>query len=181
MHRINGSGPGVGSMHTEISPWVEKLSPYRLVIAAGAALVLLLGAIGWLAYRWSIAEDRMALLQKQAEVGFLQAPSTSRTLRIDLRAPRPVSVGGAGFPERIDLLVNARTDRYARFRMSLLRDDGTLIVHADQLVRDSNNDLRLSFNSSILPAGAYRVRVEGYARGGALEFMAEASLSSAGR
>jgi hypothetical protein len=169
-------------MHTEISPWVEKLSPYRYVIAAaGAVLVLLIGAIVWLAYRWSIADDRLALLQKQADTGFLQAPSSSRTVRIDLRAPRPVSVGGAGFPERIDLLVNARTDRYARFRMSLLRDDGTLIVHADQVVRDSNNDLRLSFNTSILPAGAYRVRVEGYVRSGAPQFMAEARLISAGR
>jgi hypothetical protein len=168
-------------MHTEISPWIEKLSPYRLVIAAGAVLVLLLVAIGWLAYRWTVAEDRMALLQKQAETGFLQAPSTSRAVRIDLRAPRAVSVGGAGFPERIDLLVNARTDRYARFRMSLLRDDGTLIVHADHMLRDSNDDLRLSFNSSILPAGSYRIRVEGYQRAGAAQFMAEASLTSAGR
>jgi len=168
-------------MHTEISPWVEKLSPYRLVIAAGAVLVLLLGAIGWLAYRWNIAEDRLELLQKQADAGFLQAPSSSRAVRIDLRAPRAVTVGGVGFPERIDLFVNARTDRYARFRVSLLRDDGTLIVHADQMVRDSNNDLRLSFNTSILPAGAYRVRVEGYVRGGVLQLMAETRLTSAGR
>ena len=168
-------------MPTEISPWVEKLSPYRQAIAAGAVLVVLIGAIAWLAYRWNVANDRLALLQQQADAGFLQAPSTSRTVRIDLHAPRAVSVGGVGFPERVDLLVNARTDRYARFRMSLLRDDGTLIVHADQMLRDSNNDLRLSFNSSILPAGAYRVRVEGYLRAGETQFMAEAPLTSAGR
>jgi hypothetical protein len=167
-------------MPTEISPWVEKLSPYRYVIAAGAVLVLLVGAIVWLAWRWSIADDRLALLQRQADAGFLQAPSSSRTVRIDLRAPRAVSVGGAGLPERIDLLLNARTDRFARFRVSLLRDDGTLIVRADQVVRDSNYDLRLSFNTSILPAGPYRVRVEGYARGGP-QFMSEARLISAGR
>jgi hypothetical protein len=119
-------------MPTEISPWVEKLSPYRQAIAAGAVLVVLIGAIAWLAYRWNVANDRLALLQQQADAGFLQAPSTSRTVRIDLHAPRAVSVGGVGFPERVDLLVNARTDRYARFRMSLLRDDGTLIVHADR-------------------------------------------------
>ena len=168
-------------MRTEISPWVEKLAPYRLVIGAVALLVLLVGAIAWLAYRWNIAEDRLAILQKEADAGFLQAPSTSRSVRIDLHAPRSVAVGGVGFPERIDLLVNARTDRYARFRVSLLRDDGTLIVHGDQMVRDSNNDLRLSFNTSILPAGTYRIRVEGYARGGVLQFMAEARLTSAGR
>ena len=66
-------------MHTEISPWIEKLSPYRLVIAGAAVLVLLVGAIAWLAYRWNIAEDRLEILQKQADAGFLQAPSSSRT------------------------------------------------------------------------------------------------------
>ena len=59
--------------------------------------------------------------------------------------------------------------------MSLLRDDGTLLVHADQMVRDSNYDLRLSFNTSMLPAGEYVLRVDGYARGGKLERFAEAS------
>jgi hypothetical protein len=36
-------------MPTEISPWVEKLSPYRQAIAAGAVLVVLIGAIAWVA------------------------------------------------------------------------------------------------------------------------------------
>jgi hypothetical protein len=163
-------------MHTEISPWVEKLSPYRLVIAAAAAFLALAVALAWVAWRWNVAEDRMAMLQKQADAGFLQPPSSNRTVRIDLRAPAAAAVGGNGFPERIDLLINARTDRYARFRVSLLRDDGTLVVHADQMVRDSNYDLRLSFNTSMLPAGGYLVRVEGYSRGGRIERFAEAPL-----
>jgi hypothetical protein len=164
-------------MHTEISPWVEKLSPYRLVVAIGAAGLVLVVALGWVAWRWSVAEDRMQMMQKQAEAGFLQAPSTNRTVRIDLRAPALVSAGGSEFPERLDLLLNARTERYARFRVSLLRDDGTLLVHAGPLVRDSNFDLRFSLNSSILPAGHYVVRVEGYARSGELERFAEARLA----
>jgi hypothetical protein len=118
----------------------------------------------------------MELLQKQAEAGFLQAPSSTRAVRVDLRAPATISVGGRDFPERIDLKVNARTDRYARFRVSLLRDDGTLLLHADQLVRDSNMDLRLSFNTSLLPAGPYLLRVEGYARGNRLEKIGEARV-----
>jgi hypothetical protein len=163
-------------MHTEISPWVEKLSPYRLVIAIGTAFLVLLVALIWVGWRWSVAEDRMAMMKKQAETGFLQAPSSSRTLRIDLRAPGVSNVGGSGFPERVDLYVKARTKAYARFRLSLLRDDGTLIVHADQVVRDSNDDLRLSFNTSMLPAGGYVVLVEGYARGGKLARFGEAKL-----
>jgi len=165
-------------MHTEISAWVEKLSPYRLVIAIGAGVLVLIVALAWVAWRWSVAEDRMELLQKQAEAGFLQAPSTNRTVRIDLRAPASVTVGGGDFPERVDLVLNARTDRYARFRVSLLREDGTLLMHAGPLVRDSNFDIRFSLNSSILPAGRYLVRVEGYARSGALERFAEARLAA---
>ncbi len=113
-------------MHTEISPWIERLKPHRLAIGIGAAMFTLVVALAWVAWRWGVAEDRMALMQKQAEAGFLQAPSTNRTVRVDLRTPGTVSIGGGDFPERIDFLLNARTDRYARFRVSLLRDDGTL-------------------------------------------------------
>ena len=163
-------------MHTEISPWIERLSPHRVTIAAGDLFVALVAALGWVSWRWGVAEDRMELLQKQAADGFLQAPSSTRAVRVDLRAPGAVPVGGRDFPERIDLRVNARGDRYGRFRVSLLRDDGTLLVHADHLVRDSNMDLKLSFNTSLLAAGQYVLRVEGYARGGRLEPVGEARI-----
>ncbi len=163
-------------MHTEISPWVEKLRPYRFAFGTGAVILALLVALAWVAWRWGVAEDRMALLQKQADAGFLQAPSSNRTVRVDLKAPGMVSIGGSGFPERIDLLLKARTKQYARFRVSLLRDDGTLLVHADQMVRDSNDDLRFSFNTSMLPGGIYQVRVEGYGRRGAIEPFAKAQF-----
>ncbi len=163
-------------MPTEISPWIERLRPHRLAIGAGTLLVALAVALTWVTWRWGVAEDRMTMLQAQADAGFLQAPTTSRTVRIDLRAPVTVTVGGGEFPERIDLRVNARSDRYARFRASLAREDGTLLFHADQLVRDSNLDLRLSLNTSILPQGDYVLRIEGYGRGGKLEPFADAKL-----
>jgi len=163
-------------MPTEIGPWIDRLREHRLAIGAATALVALVVALAWVAWRWGVAEDRMELMQKQAEAGFLQAPSTTRAVRLDLRAPGTIEVGGRDFPERIDLRVNARTGRYARFRLSLMRDDGTLLVHADQVVRDSNMDLRLSFNTSLLPAGSYVLRVEGYARDGRLEHLGEARL-----
>jgi hypothetical protein len=163
-------------MPTEISPWIERLRPHRLTIGIGALLVTLAVALAWVAWRWGIAEDRMAMLQEKADAGFLQAPTSSRSVKIDLRAPAQVTVGGGEFPERVDLRVNAATKRFSRFRASLLRDDGTLIFHADHLVRDSNQDLRLSLNTSILPQGGYVLRVEGYGRGGKLEHFAEARL-----
>lgn len=168
-------------MPTEISPWVEKLKQHRVVVGTATALLVLVVALIWVAWRWGVAEDRLEMLEAKAAVGFLQAPSSNRTLRIDLRSPRLVSVDGGGFPQRIDLLLNARTHQYARFRVSLVRDDDTLLVHADQMVRDSNNDLRLSFNTSMLPDGRYLIRVEGYARGGKMERFAEAPMQVTGR
>src|SRR5690606_8944730 len=109
MHRINASTPGDGSMPTEISPWIERLRPHRLAIAIGTLLVALAVALAWVAWRWGIAEDRMAMLQAQAEAGFLQAPSSNRLVRIDLRNPGTATIGGGGFPERIDFLLNARS------------------------------------------------------------------------
>lgn len=163
-------------MPTEIAPWIQRLKAHRLAVGAAALLVVLAVALAWVAWRWGIAEDRLALLRRQAESGFLQAPSTNRTVRVDLRHAAAFPVGGGDFPERVDLRLNARSDRYARFRLSLLREDGTLVLHADQMVRDSNDDLRLSINSSMLPAGGYRLRIEGYGRGGRLEPFAEAAL-----
>ena len=168
-------------MPTEISPWINRLREHRVAVVAATALLILAVALAWVAWRWIVAEDRMAMLEKRAEAGFLQAPSTSRIVRVDLRNPGTVAIGGGVLPERVDFLLNARSDRYARVRVSLLREDGTLVLHADQLVRDSNMDLRFSLNSSVLPQGSYVIRVEGYARGGRTARFAEAGLRVAGR
>jgi hypothetical protein len=168
-------------MPTEISPWVNRLKEHKVAIGTTTALVVLVVALVWVAWRWGVAEDRMETLEQQAAKGFLQPPSSTRIVRIDLRAPRLVPIDGGGFPQRIDLLMNARTKLYSRFRVSLVRSDGTLLVHADQMVRDSNDDLRLSFNTSMLPDGRYEIRVEGYARGGRMERFAEAPIQVTGR
>jgi len=168
-------------MPTEIGPWIDRLREHRLAIGAATALVALVVALVWVAWRWGVAEDRMAMLQKQADAGFLQAPSTNRPVRVDLRNPGAVAIGGGDFPERVDFLLNARSDRYARFRVSLLRHDGTLVFRAENLVRDSNLDLRLSINSSAVPQGNYMLRVEGYARGGRSEPFSEVSLRVVGK
>jgi hypothetical protein len=168
-------------MQTEISPWLEWLKRHRVAAGTAAAITVLAVALVFVAYRWNIAEDRLELLERRAAEGFLQAPSSSRAVRVDPRSPRPITIARGGFPERIDLRFNARTKRYSRFRMSLVRADGTLLVHADQMVRDSNYDLRLSFNTSILPAGEYLLRVEGVGRGGRLEPFAGARIQASGQ
>ena len=168
-------------MHHEVPPWLEKLQqPKALAGIAGLVLVLVLVLI-WMAWRWGIAEDRYEMLQEQAAEGFLQAPSSTRSVRIDPRQSRVIGVGGGDLPQRIDLMIAAVTQSHDRFRVSITRDDGTLVIHADRMVRDSNSDLRLSFNTSLLPAGKYRIRIDGYARNGDLQPFEEATMQVAGK
>lgn len=159
--------------------WVQKLQQPTMLFAGLGLMLFLLLAVIILFWRLGVAGDRYEMLEQKAAQGFVQPPSSTRTIKLDGRELRRASINAGGFPQRIDLLVNASSKRYARFRVSLLRADGTLILHADQMVRDSNYDLRLSFNSSILPDGEYRVRVEGYARKGDLERLSEMQLSVA--
>jgi hypothetical protein len=168
-------------MRVENFPWIERLQRTQ-VLLAGLALILLLSlTVLFVFWRWGITQDRFAMLEKQAAEGFIQAPSSTRTVKIDPRVSRQIGIDGSGLPQRIDLLLNARSNRYHLFRVSLLRDDGTLILHADRLVRDSNYDLRLSFNTSVLPNGLYRIQIEGYTRNGALQRFAEARMHVAGK
>lgn len=168
-------------MQHEVPPWMEKLQqPKALAGIAGLILVLVLVLI-WVAWRWGIAEERYALLEKKAAEGFIVAPSSTRSVRIDPRQSRVVGIGGGDLPQRVDLMIAAVTSNYDRFRVSLVRDDGTLVLHADRMVRDSNSDLRLSLNTSVLPAGRYRLKVDGYARNGDLRPFEEASMQVAGR
>ena len=166
-------------MERENPAWLVKLQQPTVVLAGLGLVLFLLLAVIFMSWRLGIAGDRYEMLERKAAQGFVQPPSSTRTIELDPRESQRASINAGGFPQRIDLLVNARSDRYSRFRMSLLRDDGTLILHADQMVRDSNYDLRLSFNSSVLPDGQYRIRVEGYARGGKLERLSEMRLAVA--
>lgn len=168
-------------MQSEVPAWLEKFQqPKALAGIAGLVLVLVLMLV-WVAWRWGIAEERYELLEKKAAEGFLVAPSSTRSVRIDPRASRVVGVGGGDLPQRVDLMIATVTSSYDRFRVSLVRDDGTLVMHADRMARDSNNDLRLSLNTSVLPPGRYRLKIDGYSRRGDLESFEEASLQVAGR
>lgn len=169
-------------MQTHYPPWLETIRQPKFLAGAAGLLLALVLALVWVVWRWGMAEDRHAMLQEQAAQGFLQAPSSTRNLRLDPRgAARSASIDGGGFPQRLDIYLAARTDLYDRFRVSLLRADGILLLHADRLTRDSNNDLRLSVNSSVLPNGQYLLRIDGYPRRGEPERFAEARLTVTGR
>jgi hypothetical protein len=168
-------------MHDEIPAWMVKLQQPTVLITGLGLILFLVVVVFFMFWRLGVSADRYQMLEKRAAEGFLQAPSSTRTVKLDPREPRRVSIDAGGFPQRIDLFVNARSSRYALFRVTLLRSDGTLILHGVRMTRDSNYDLRLSFNTSLLPDGEYAIRVEGYARNGGLERLSEAKMLVSGR
>ena len=168
-------------VQVDLPDWMKKWVTPEAVLGGSVFIILIVLALAWVAWRWGVAEERMEMMQQQANVGFLQAPSTTRTVRVNPRDSRVIGVGGDDAPERVDLLIATITDRYERFRVSILRDDGTLVLLADRMVRDSNSDLRLSINSSVLPPGSYRIRIEGYRANGQTERFEEARVLVAGR
>jgi hypothetical protein len=168
-------------MNAESPDWKARLQQPKVLAGAAGLFLFLVLALCWTAWRWGIAMDRLAMLEKQAAEGFLLPPSSTQTIRIDPRASRVAGVDAGGLPQRIDLLIAATTDRYDQFRVSLLREDGTALLHAERLVRDSNGDLRLSFNTTLLPNGRYRIRIEGYTWRGQLQPVAEARIQFMGR
>jgi hypothetical protein len=168
-------------MEIEYPDWMARYQKPQ-VLAGGAVLVLVLVvALAWTAWRWNIALDRMQMMQAQAAVGFLQPPSSAQTVRVDPRAGRLTGIDAGGFARRIDLAIAVASDRFDRYRIALSRDDGTALLHAERLALDSNGELHLGINTSMLPDGIYRLRVEGYTRHGDLEKYAESRLSVAGR
>jgi len=168
-------------MNVEYPEWMARYQKPQ-VLAAGAVLILVLVvALAWTGWRWNIALGRMEMMEAQAAVGFLRPPSSIRTLRIDPRAGRLTGIYAGEMAQRIDLAIAVNSDRFDRYRIALSRDDGTAILHAERLAPDSNGNLHLGFNTSLLPDGIYRLRVEGYARRGGLEKYAESRLSVSGR
>lgn len=134
----------------------------RVPPAAAVVILLLLAFGAWQAIRAGIAEDRRAMLEARAAQGFLMPPSTTRTARVSLRAPERISLGGGQAAERLEILIEARSDRYKVYRIAIARDDGTAVMHVDRVQPDSSGNLRIALNSTLLPPARYSIRVDGF-------------------
>lgn len=143
----------------ERSPWWHDR---RVPIVAAAAILLLAVATAWSAVRAGIAEDRMTMLEARAEEGFLLPPSTTRSVRVDAGRGGELAIGGGRAPERADIRIRVAGGDFRLFRMAIARDDGTMVLQADRLQRDSNDELGLALNSSLLPPGRYTLEVAGF-------------------
>jgi hypothetical protein len=138
-------------------PWWRAPAAFFVAAACAVLLAIALGVVLW---RWDMAVDRQRLLEAQAAEGFLAPTSDAETVKIDPELLDRYSVGGGG-ARRIELQVAMRSLKFNQFRVNLARGDGTFVAQMNRMVRDSNGNLRLALNSSMLPPGAYELRIEG--------------------
>ncbi len=159
-------------------PWWQRRGTAATLITLCLILVLTLAYVGW---RWNIAEGRMELMAKQEALGFLQPPSGTQRLRIDPRSSLEVNLHSAKLPQRFDLIIQMRSNRYDRFNLNLSRADGTAVLYVNRVARDTNGELLLGLNSTLLPNGRYKLLIEGVNSRGQTTPLEKVTLQVSGR
>jgi len=142
-------------------PWWK--SPYLL---AGLGVVALLSLVAF----WALV-GKYALLRSELEdtrvrmhQGSLVQPATQRMLNVSPdRAPgidrEQIAVSRTA-PQLMDLHIDMSYSKLMEFRMIVDKQDQGRALILENLTKDSNNELRLTFNTTGLAAGIYAVRIE---------------------
>ena len=150
-------------------PWWKP--PYVSVglgLIAVLCLVALWVAHGKLSLLRSELDDTRTLLRQ----GSLVQPATETSVRVPPdRAPgvdHANVVVNSSTPQLMDLHIDMGYSKAMQFRLVVdKRDQGRALI-VNNLLRDSNGELRLTVNTTGLSAGAYAVRIEALPlRGGA--------------
>ena len=156
-------GPWADDVEFEPAWWQTKWSVAVLASATALLLALTIGA------RIAAHRDGERAAALEAEVRQLTLrPSTQlRTVRITpnprswsatpeatIRAPEP--------PEILDLHLPMAYSEFKSFAVTIDKVDAGRVMLLQRVTPDSNRELRLSFNSSLLAPGEYRIRLQGY-------------------
>jgi len=133
-----------------------------IALGVTVLLALVLAATMWAGKRHQ--EQRFDELRHEAELGLLRAPTHARAMKIAVARPEAAAqtfaIGSRNAPTLVELHLNIPYATGAAYALTFKRDDGTYWARLDNLLRDSNGDLRLTVNSGIFPAGFYDVDVE---------------------
>jgi hypothetical protein len=133
-----------------------------LALAGLLLLTTLLTGATWLGHRELAA--RHARLAEEADRGLLHAPTRSVTLNVTPARPgeRPpvVALGSRATPTLAELRIDTSYASGNLYKATIERDDGTFWGRLDNLVRDSNKELRLGLSSAAFAAGTYEVTID---------------------
>lgn len=142
-------------------PWWKK--PQSLALASAIAIAALVGC-AVLAGKLNLVRGRLQDAQVKLTQGALAPPGVARTLRI---APdRSAGVGAAkltvdhNVPQLIELGIDMSYSTEKHFRVTVDKRDQARVLILGDVARDSNGDLRITFNTSALGSGPYDVRIQ---------------------
>lgn len=144
-------------------PWWR--STYVLIglsVAAGLSLLAFWAMLGkYLLLRGELDETRNTMSQ-----GTLVQPAASREVRVAPdRAPgidRARVLVSRSAPQLLDLHIDLNyTEKLVQFRMFVDKKDQGRALILNNLLKDSNGELRMTLNSTGLAAGIYDARIEG--------------------
>ena len=143
-------------------PWWK--SPYVPIGAAAAALLCLLGF--WALFgKYVLLREELEDTRTRMHQGSLVQPAVERTVHV---APdRSAGIDKAritvnrSVPQLIDLHIDLGYSKQPlQYRMFVDKQDQGRALILNDLLQDSNGELRLTFNTTGLAAGIYSVRIE---------------------
>src|ERR1700678_1429696 len=143
-------------------PWWK--TPYAL-IGLGVVAFLSLVAFWALFGKYELLRGELEDTRATMNRGTLVQPATSRLLQVDPdRAPgidRSRIVVSHSAPLLMDLHIDlGYTNKQMQFRLVVDKQDQGRALVLDNLLKDSNGELRMTLNSTGLSAGTYSVRIE---------------------
>jgi hypothetical protein len=143
-------------------PWWK--SPY-LLIGLAAATVVSLAATWLLIGKYSLLRGELEDTKLRAKQGPLVQPAVRAEQHISpdhapgVNAARIVVTSTA--PQLIDLYLDMTyTQKLNLFRITVDKQDQGRALILNNLLKDSNNNLRMTFNTTGLSVGTYTVRIE---------------------
>jgi hypothetical protein len=144
------------------APWWKSI---YLPIGLGAAALVCLVACWVLAGKYALLQIKLEDTKRTAAQGTLVQPATSSVVRVtpDHAAGidrARIKVNRAA-PQLMDVHIDMTyTQKLTEFRMIVDKQDQGRALILNNLFKDSNNELRLTLNSTGLAAGIYTVRLE---------------------
>jgi hypothetical protein len=142
--------------------WWEQLplliAVAALAVAGGITAMVMAGKI-------SGRDASIASLKQRIVEQPLEPATSTRSARLvpSRTAPssHPAIVVGGGSAQIADLRIDMSWSKFTAFRVTIDRQDQGRVAVVNYMLRDSNGDLRLSFNTTALGPGIYQLAIEG--------------------
>jgi hypothetical protein len=144
------------------APWWKTI---HVLIGLGAIAFLSLLAFWVLLGKYVFLRGELDDTRTMMSRGSLVQPATTREMRLTPdRAPgigRARIVVSRNAPQLVDLHIDlAYTNKQMEFRMFVDKEDQGRALVLNNLLKDSNGELRMTLNSTGLGAGIYKARIE---------------------